>query len=139
MVVPWTAVLVYAFFSFVLGQDGLYARKHLEAEHLRLVENQKTLEQTKSDFLKIKDNLTSDRDTLSVYARQLGYGTEDEKFIRIKGLSVAVNTNMPAGRVLYAAGADFIADSVIKMIAAFFALTILVFFLVKDLILSRYS
>jgi len=136
MFVPWTMVIVYTFFSFFLGQNGLYARKHLEAERIRLMENQKNLEYIHSDFLKIKNNLINDRDTLSVYARQLGYGTKDEQFIRIKGLSVAVNTNMSTGQVLYASTPEFISDTVIKIISAFFGLAVLVFFLIRDVILS---
>jgi hypothetical protein len=132
MLVPWTIVVVYTFFSFFLGQNGLYAQKHLEAERLRLLENQKTLEYTQKDFLKIKENLLNDHDTLSVYARQLGYGTEDEQFVRIKGLSVAVNTNMPTGQVFYATGPEFVSDTVIKIISLCFGLAVLVFFLIKD-------
>jgi len=137
MLVPWTAVAVYAFFSFFLGQNGLYARKHLEAERLRLQENQKTLENTKKDLLKTRNNLISDRNTLSVYTRQLGYGKGEEKFIRIKGLNVAVSADLPAGKVFYAAAPDFISDAAIKIISAFFGLAVLVFFFIKDMILSE--
>jgi len=136
MLVPWTAVVVYTFFSFFLGQNGLYARKHLEAEQQRLMENQKALEQTRQDFLKTKENLISDRDMLSVYARQLGYGTENEQFIRIKGLSVAINPPMPAGQAQYALSPEFVSDTVIKVISVCFALAVLVFFLVKETLLS---
>jgi hypothetical protein len=137
MLVPWTAVAVYAFFSFFLGQNGLYARKHLEAERLRLLENQKNLENIKKDFLKTRNNLIYDHDTLSVYMRQLGYGKGEEKFIRIKGLNVAVSADMPAGKVFYAAAPEFISDAVIKIISAFFGLAVLVFFFIKDMILSE--
>ena len=136
MLGPWTAVVVYTFFSFFLGQNGLYAHKHLEAERQRLTENQKALEQTRQDFLKTRENLMYDRDMLAVYARQLGYGTEDEQFIRIKGLSVAINPPMPAGQVLYAVKAEFISDTVIKAISICFALAVLLFFLIKETFLS---
>jgi len=134
MLVPWTAVVVYTFFSFFLGQNGLYARKHLEAERQRLTENQKTLEQTQQIFLKTRENLRYDGDMLSVYARQLGYGTENEQFIRIKGLSVAINPPMPAGEVVYAVKPEYISDTVIKVISVFFALAVLIFFLIKDVL-----
>jgi len=132
MLVPWTAVVVYTFFSFVLGQNGLYARKHLEMERQRLLENQQRLEYARDDFIKTKDTLVYDQDALSVYTRQLGYGTGDEKFVRIKGLGVAVNANMPAGQVLYAAAPAFVPDKTIKLISAFFGLTVLIFFLIND-------
>jgi hypothetical protein len=135
MLVPWTIVLVYTFFSFFLGQNGLYARKHLETERLRLQENQRALEYTKKEFIKTKENFINDRDTLSVYTRQLGYGTGDEKFIRIKGLSIAANPSMPVGQVLYAATPEFISDKVIKIISACFGLAVLAFFIVKDILM----
>jgi len=139
MLVPWTIVVVYTFFSFFLGQNGLYARKHLEAERIKLLENQKNLENIQKEFLKTKNTLINDRDALSVYARQLGYGTEDEQFIRIKGLSVAVNTNMSAGQPLYATSSEFISDTTIKIISAFFGLAVLVFFLIRDILISSLS
>jgi len=136
MLVPWTAVVVYTFFSFFLGQNGLYARKHLEAERQRLTENQKVLDQTQQDFIKTRENLKSDGDMLSVYARQLGYGTEDEQFIRIKGLSVAINPPMPVGQVMYAVSPEFVSDTVIKVISICFALAVLLFFLIKEALLG---
>jgi len=137
MLVPWTAVAVYAFFSFFLGQNGLYARKHLEAERVRLQGNQKVLENTRKDFLKTRNNLINDQNTLSVYMRQLGYGKGEEKFIRIKGLNVAVSADLPAGKVFYAAAPDFISDAAIKIISTFFGLAVLVFFFIKDMLLSE--
>ena len=136
MLVPWTAVVVYTFFSFFLGQNGLYARKHLEAERQRLTENLQALEQTQQDFLKTKENLMTDGDMLAVYARQLGYGTESEQFIRIKGLSVAINPPMPAGQALYTVSPEFVSDTMIKVISVCFSLAILVFFLIKDTLLG---
>jgi hypothetical protein len=125
--------LVYTFFSFFLGQSGLYARKHLEAEWQRLFDNQRILENTNLDIQRTKENIMYDQDTVSVYARQLGYGrVEDEKFIRIKGLSVAVTSDMPVGHVLYAAAPDFISDKTIKIISLCFGLTVLVYFLIRD-------
>jgi hypothetical protein len=137
MLVPWTAVVVYAFFSFFLGQNGLYVRKHLEGERLRLLENQKSLENIKKELQKTKNGLMNDKNTLSVFMRQLGYGREEEKFIRIKGLNVAIGADLPVGDVLYAAGPEFVSDTVIKGISVFFALAVLVFFFIKDMILSE--
>ena len=136
LLVPWTVVFIYAFFTFFLGQNGLYARKQFQAEKLRLLENQKELEHINKDFRKTKDNLIYDRDTLSVYTRQLGYGRGNEQFIRIKGLTVAINTNMPTGQVLYAGGAEFVSDNVIKIISVCFGLAVLAFFIVKEVFLS---
>jgi hypothetical protein len=100
------------------------------------VENQRALEYTQKEFIKTKENFINDRDSLAVYTRQLGYGAGDEKFIRIKGLSVAANPSMPVGQVLYAANPEFITDKVIKIISACFGLAVLAFLLIKDIFLS---
>ena len=130
--VPWTIFLIYSFFSAVLGQNGLYARKHLSVDRLQLQENLKALEFSNNDFYNIKDSLLHDPDALSVYARQLGYGREGEKFIRIMGLGIAINANRPTGYVLYGTAPSFVSDKTIKIISAFFGLLVLVYFLISD-------
>jgi len=141
--VIWTFFFVYTFFSFFLGQNGMSARKHLEAERIRLNENLKTLENINTDYQNIRNNLTVDQDSLSVYARQLGYGREGEEYIRIMGLGIAINTDMPAGQVNYTASPVFMSDATIKIISMLFALAVLVFLLIRDLcintIFSRFS
>jgi len=135
MLVPWTVFFVYASFTFVLGQNGLYARRHLQAEQLRLIENRKSLEDANVSFLKTKESLINDPDALSVYARQLGYGRENEEFIRIMGLGIAINADMPAGEVFYATEPVFVQDRVIKIISTLFGFAVLVFFLINDFLL----
>ena len=132
MLVPWTVLLVYSFFSFFLGQNGLYARRHLEAEHARLLENRKSLEATNRNFLRTKENLLNVDDALSVYARQLGFGNPGDEFIRVVGLGVAANVNVPSGQVLYAEAPHFIPTSTIRIISAIFGLAVLLFFLIHD-------
>jgi cell division protein FtsB len=139
--VIWTFFFVYTFFSFFLGQNGLYARRHLEAERMRLYENLKKLENINRDYQNIRNNLMGDQDSLSVYARQLGYGREGEEYIRIMGLGIAINTYMPAGQVNYAENTVFISDTTIKIISLLFASAVLAFLLIRDFcinaILSR--
>ena len=129
-------MLVYTFFSCILGQNGIYVQRHLEAERIKLLENQQSLETMKKDFLKTMNNIKNDPDTFSVYARQFNYGTEEERFIRVKGINVGVNTNMPVGKVLYAEDPEYVSDTAIKVISLFFGLAVLIFFLLKDTILS---
>jgi cell division protein FtsB len=133
----WTAVIVYTLFSLVLGQNGFYARMYLETEHARLLKNHEALQYTNKELLNTKANLQYDQDTISVYARQLGYGREGEKYVRIMGLGIAVNTEMPVGQVIYAASPDFVPDNTIKIISAFFGLAVFLFCLLRDLSLSK--
>lgn len=131
-------VVVYAFFSFFLGQDGLYARKHLEAEQFRLSENYKNLDNTRKYFVMTKESLINDYDTLSLYARQLGYGKKgsEEKVVRIKGLNVTEINYVPPGKIFFAVSPDYVSDTVIKIISGCFGLAVLAFFLVKEFFLS---
>jgi len=137
--VIWTFFIVYTSLSFFWGQNGLYARRHWEAERVRLSENLKKLEKINVDYQNVRNNLMEDQDSLSVYARQLGYGREGEEFIRIMGLGIAINTDMPAGQVNYAENPDFISDTTIKIISLLFALVILSFLLVHDFCLKAFS
>jgi hypothetical protein len=73
-----------------------------------------------------------DQDSLSVYARQLGYGREGEDYIRIMGLGVAINTDMPAGQVNYTENPVFISDTTIKIISLLFAFAVFAFLLIRD-------
>jgi hypothetical protein len=130
-------VLVYALFTAFLGQNGVYARRHLEAERQQLLENQKALEHAYDDFLRTKDRLTYDQDALSVYARQLNYGRENESYLRIMGLGIAINAATPAGQVLYATDPVFISDRTIKIISMLFGLAVLAFFLVSDFLSEK--
>jgi len=130
--VPWTALLVYSFLSFFLGQNGLHAGRHLEAEYLRLLENRNALEATNRNFLRTKESLLNDDDALSVYARQLGFGNPGEEFIRVMGLSVAANVDLPSSQVLYATAPHFIPNTTIRIIALIFGAAVLLFFLIND-------
>jgi hypothetical protein len=104
----------------------------MQAERIRLYENQKKLEDTNTEYQNIKNNLIGDHDSLSVYARQLGYGREGEEYIRIMGLGIAINTDMPAGEVSYALSPVYISDTTIKIISLLFALAVLSFVLIRD-------
>ena len=130
--VPWTVLLVYSVFSFFLGQNGLYARRHLEAEYLRLSENRNTLEATNRSYLRTKENLLHDNDALSVYARQLGFGHAGEGFIRIMGLNVAANIDLPTGQVFYSVSPYYIPNTTIKIISLVLGLAVLLFILIHD-------
>ena len=138
-IVIWTFFFVYTSFSFFVGQNGVDARKHLVSERVRLYENLKKLQNINTDYQNIRNNLILDQDSLSVYARQLGYGREGEEYIRIMGLGIAINTDMPAGQVSYTESPDFISDTTIKIISLVFALVILSFLLVHDFCLNAFS
>ena len=133
----WTGLAIYLFFILIFGQNGLNMEKQLLEEQARLSENLKTLKLANGDFLNTIDSLKYDQDALAVYMRQLGYGREDEKFVRIMGLTTAADTGISPGQVSYAVSLDYIPDRTIKIIAAVFGLAIFVYFLIADILISR--
>jgi hypothetical protein len=133
VLVPWAAVLVYSFLTFFLGQDGLYARRHLESEHRRLSQNAYHLQSIADSYAQSRENLLTDGDAFSVHARQLGLGWDGEKFIRVMGLGVASGPDVFSGQAVYAVPAGFVPGLTIKIISMAFGFAVLVFFLIDDL------
>jgi hypothetical protein len=109
----------------------------METERTRLYENQKSLENIHSYYQSKRKNLLEDGDMLSVYTRQLGYGREDEEFIRIMGLNPAVNVEMPAGIALFATSYTNISDKNIKIISIVFGFILFIFYLIMNLYPTR--
>jgi hypothetical protein len=109
----------------------------MEAERERLYENQKSLENIHRYYQNKRKNLLEETDMLSVYTRQLGYGRESEEFIRIMGLNPAINTEMPAGNVLFATSYTNLGDRQIKIISIVFGFIVLVFYVIMNFYPTR--
>jgi len=130
----WTAAAVYTVLSFLGGPSGLSAYNYLLSEREHQLDNIKNLEIINEELEKTKNNLLYDSDSLMVYARQLGYGYEDERFVRIVGLGSMKNPPAVSGKVYSAYSPEVIADKYIKIAAicagflAFAFLFILEFF-----------
>jgi hypothetical protein len=113
----WTAIAVYTISSFLGGPKGLSAYNLLKSEQERQLTNIMELENINSEFEKTKNNLLYANDTLLVHARRMGYGYENERFIRIVGYE---NMNIPpseTGKVYIALTPDTISDKNIKLAA----------------------
>jgi len=133
------AFTVYTLFSLSSGPKGFFAYNQLSAERERQLDNLMSLEITKVELEKIKNNLLYDQDTLLSHARQLGYGKEDDMYIRIVGLGGVKNPHNSAGRVYYAADPDYMSEKTIKIAALSVGLIVFAFFFVIELIESRYG
>ena len=133
----WAAVAVYTLFSFLAGPKGLSAYNFLLTEKEYQIENIRDLERQNEELTRTKNNLIYDQDTLLVHARQMGYGYEDERYIRIVGLS---NTNpIPAevGKIYSVQNPDFIADRYIKIAAFVIGILLFGFLLTMEVINRR--
>jgi cell division protein FtsB len=113
----WTAIVVYALFSFFSGPKGISAYNQLLYEREQQWANVKELGNINDELEKVKNNLLYDHDTLLVQARQMGYGYEDERFVRIVGLGKIKSTPAVAGNIYITKAPDFVSDNIIKIVS----------------------
>jgi hypothetical protein len=133
----WTALAIYTLFSFLSGPRGLSAYNYLLAERERQWENINDLGIINEELEKTRNSLLYDDDTLMVHARQMGYGQEDGRFVRIVGLGNVKITPTATGTVYTAQTPEFIADKRIKFAALCAGLLVFAFLLMLELIETR--
>jgi cell division protein FtsB len=133
----WTAVAVYGIFSALTGAVGLSAYQQLLADREKQWANMEKLRLLNEELEDAKNSLLYDRDTIAVYARDLGYGKKDERFIRIVGMGGTKNPHTSAGRILRAGTPDFIPDRILKIAALCAGLAVFILSLIFDIIRVR--
>ncbi|MCL2764055.1 MAG: septum formation initiator family protein [Treponema sp.] len=130
-------IAIYTFFSFLSGPKGIGAYNYLLAERERQWDNITNLGILYDELEKTRNNLLYDQDTLLIHARQLGYGQQDERFIRIVGLGYAKTVPVAAGSVYTAQNPEYVSDFNIKMVALCAGLLIFAFLFMLELIENR--
>jgi len=133
----WAGIIVYTVFSFLSGPAGLSAYNSLLAERDRQLDNIRDLGYLNEDLDRTKNNLIYDQDTLLIHARQMGYGQDNERFVRIVGLGSPKMTQNTAGSVYVASNPDFISDKNIKIAAVCVTILVISFLLMLDIIDRR--
>ena len=133
----WTAIVVYTFFSFFSGPRGLSAYNYLKSEQERQWANITELGNINEELEKTKNNLLYANDTLLIHARQMGYGYEDERFVRIVGLGNIYPTFTETGKIYIAQTPDTISDKNIKIAALCAGFLVFSFLFMLEFIDSR--
>ena len=137
LIALWTTIAVYSVLSLLYGAMGFSAYEQLLSGRDIQWENMKKLGAINSELENTQNSLLYDRDTIAVYARQLGYGRDDEHFIRIVGLGGEKNPYTAAGEILFSRKTEYIPDKTIKLIALFAGLAVLALLFVSDLLRLR--
>jgi hypothetical protein len=83
-----------------VGKAGINAYRGLEREQARLSANLDELRNINRGLQSEVEALRSDPDTIAVYARELGYGQTDERFVRIVGLPASASRSAAVGQQL---------------------------------------
>jgi len=97
----WAAMMVYAISALFAGPMGREAYQQLAGERDRLEANLEDLQGINRNLIHTIDALEHDKDTQRVYARELGYGSPEERFIRIVGLSGLEPQHTIAGQRIF--------------------------------------
>ena len=129
----WAGVLVYALLTLAFGAKGFSAYQQLQSEHSRQETNIENLRLINRELENTMNSLLYDRDTLAVFAREQGYATQQERFIRIVGLGGYQKTRTSAGELVVAAKPQHIPDQTMIIIAFCTGITILICMVVFDL------
>jgi cell division protein FtsB len=133
----WAAIAVYGVSSALAGAIGLSAYQQLLADRDKQWENMKTLQLINGELENTKNSLLYDRDAIAVYARELGYGKKDERYIRIVGLGGMKNPHTSTGQLIRAGKPDFVSDQTLKIIALCAGLAVFALLLISDMLRDR--
>jgi cell division protein FtsB len=111
----WTAVIVYSLSSFFAGASGITAYSQLTAERDKQQANIMALQNLNRELEGTLEALKYDSDTIQVYARELGYGTPGERFVRIAGIPGIKKQRITAGQVTVFRPPGFIPNQTLRI------------------------
>jgi len=120
----WAAVAVYAVSSLLMGGSGFAAYNDMREKRALQLENIAALKSINEGLELEKNALLYDRDSLSVYARELGFGADGERFIRIAGLPGEERPEVNTGLVYRPEASARIDDTTLRIFAIGLALTL---------------
>jgi cell division protein FtsB len=113
----WAGVLIYASLFLLSGAKGLSAHRQLENEQKKQEANIESLKSINQELGDTMNSLLYDKDTLAVYAREQGYASPKERFMRIVGLGVSQKNETFPGKPVTVAEPQYVQDKTIMMIA----------------------
>ncbi|MDR2746346.1 MAG: septum formation initiator family protein [Treponema sp.] len=130
----WVSVAVYAGMSILAGAQGISAYDELLGEKKKQEANMENLRRINTELENKKNALLYDHDTIHVYARDLGFGEKNEKFVRIVGLGQAGKTLLLPGEIVIAEEPHYMDNKIIRFISIFAALAVFAAFLIQDVL-----
>jgi len=130
----WGGILIYATLSVFFGTKGLSAQLQLEREQERQRENITRLVEINRELENTMNSLLYDRDTLTVYAREQGFASSSERFIRIVGLGATQRIRTYPGNIVAVAPPQYTSDQTIRIIALVAGIAIFICLAIFDIL-----
>ena len=90
----------YSFLSMCFGPRGFFARQQLRRQYTALVQHVQLLSDIGEDLNIRIANLSSDPQTIAVYAHELGYVQKNERLIKLMNFSGTAERTEDAGAPL---------------------------------------
>jgi hypothetical protein len=115
---------------------GVSSYDQLASERDRLQANMESLQSINRELENTKNALMYDEKAITLYARDLGYGAENEGFIRIVGLGGIKKQRTDAGELIHPAEPEHISDTSIKIFCCCIGLALFLCIWVPDFLSS---
>ena len=122
----WSGVFIYTIFSISFGAKGISAFNQLKAEWHREMENVEVLKNINGELENTRNSLSIDKKMYAVYARELGFASPEEHFIRIVGLGGPIKQIISPGQVVTARDPEHTPDRILRIISFFIAFTVFI-------------
>lgn len=109
--------LVYSFLGIFFGPRGFFALQQLKRQREALLYNVQLLSDIGESLTIRIANLSSDPETIAVYAHELGYVHNNERLIKLMNFSGTAEHTENAGGVYVIEAPQYLSDNVCKTIA----------------------
>ncbi len=108
---------VYSFLGICFGPRGFFARQQLKRQRDTLVQHVQLLSDIGENLNIRIANLSSDPQTIAMYAHELGYVQKNERLIKLMNFSGSVERTDDAGIAYLIEPPRYVPDAVCKTIA----------------------
>ncbi|MDR2702457.1 MAG: septum formation initiator family protein [Spirochaetaceae bacterium] len=133
LLIPWVMLAVYTILSMYNGPVGIVSYRVLLLEREKILENLEKLHLVNQELEGTMTALLSDAETIRIKARELGYGEQNERFVRIVGLPGGRPSNLRPGMIRTAVLPAPVSVSSYRIITLCSGLLLLGLFLLADL------
>jgi cell division protein FtsB len=124
----WCALTFYAILSLLAGYGGVSAYHELLSDKNKLSENVNMIINSNAQLTTLLESLQSDKETIAFYAREQGFGSSDERFFRIVGLSPSQRRTFDTPTAFFFHQPEYFYDKYLRLgaisIAAFLLLVV---------------
>ena len=124
---------VYSVLSICLGPRGFFARQQLRRQREALVQHVQLLSDMGENLNIRIANLSSDPETIAVYAHELGYIQKNERLIKLMNFSGTAERTDDAGVAYLIEAPRYVPDAVCKTIAVSMSIIVIM----CEMIMSR--